>query len=251
MAKELGDTIGIVMVESQGATFDEMERFAWDNGWMGTSAMWTLERPVDSKSNYLPSYVLLDNNGYVLSRGNPIEDHGKIEDMIDEQLKLAKKAPDDAPKALDKAWKEFLGGKYQKGIEAAQKVAEKGDEDAEAAKALITEFEERIGTELALIERRIEAGWCVEAKSGYDAFSRAARGVEAVADRMKTVEEKFDSEDFKREFEAEEALNGILEDAHDDGITKKVVKKLEKHVERYDGTKAADRAKRLSGFANE
>jgi hypothetical protein len=246
LAEEHGDALGIILVESQGATFDQMERFVWDQGWMGNSAMWTSEAPVDSKSNYLPSYAFIDAQGNVIARGNPIEDHGKIEDMIAEQLKAAQRVPENTPKSLEKAWKEFLAGKPNKAIEAARKVVEKGAEDVAAAQDLILEFTTRLEKRLAFIERQADQGFVSLAKSNFDAFQRGASGVTEIADAVKALDEKLASEAMAKELAAEQALESALSKCYEDGLDEKSAKRLAKLAESHPGTKAAERAQRLS-----
>mgnify|MGYP001445454962 CR=1 FL=1 len=139
LQEEYGDQIQVIFVESQGATGDAAEKFAFQRKWLSGHSMWTTERPFDSGSRGLPNFVLLSNDGEVLLKGNPMAMKGKIEDAIAAEVRKTKKAPADTPKALEKAWKEFRKGEYSKAITAAQKAATKPEveEDATAAAELL------------------------------------------------------------------------------------------------------------------
>jgi tetratricopeptide (TPR) repeat protein len=250
LAKEFGDDLQVILVECQGTGDLETERFTWDKGWMGGPAMWSSERPMNAGMDGIPHYVLLGNDGTVLSKGYSVADKSKVEDLIAEQVKARGDVPDDAPKSLKKAYTEFAKGKYQKAIEVAEKAIEKGD-DAAAARELIDALTLKMERRLQLIERQLGAGEAVLAKANFDAFVEAARGVEAVADQIVTMTETFDSEETKREIEADETLQRTLKNAFDDGIDSKTAKKLEKLAEDYAGTKCAERAKHLATLVSE
>ncbi|QDU83871.1 hypothetical protein Pla163_09720 [Planctomycetes bacterium Pla163] len=245
LAKEYGDDLQVILVECQNTGDLETERFTWDKGWMGGPAMWSSERPMNAGMDGIPHYVLLGNDGTVLSKGYSVADKSKVEDLIAEQVKARGDAPDDAPKSLKKAYAEFAKGKYQKAIEVAEKAIEKGD-DVDAARQLIDSLTLKMERRLQLIERQLGAGEAVLAKANFEAFVDAARGVDAVADQIATLTETFDSEETKREIEADETLQRTLKKAFDDGIDSKTAKKLEKLAEDYAGTKCAERAKHLA-----
>jgi hypothetical protein len=254
LVEKHGDAIGVIMSDSravkageQFAKFDEMERFVWNQGWMGNGVLWTLERPVQipPESN-LPYYVLLDIEGRVIARGNPTDDHERIDELIDEQLKAAARVPKDTPKELEKAWKEFLAGKWAKGIELARAASESTGAGAAPAEQLVLTFESRIEAKVARLERLLEGGGVAEATVWLADLENKARGVEVVAERLTKLRETLESEATKKEGEAEAALSNVLRKCYDDGIDEKAAKLLAKLAETHTGTKAGERASRLS-----
>ena len=78
LQREYADEITVLYIECQGSTLDQAEAFAWDRGWMGTPAIWTVERPFDVEGRGLPKFALLSAEGKVLMTGNPLAVHGKI-----------------------------------------------------------------------------------------------------------------------------------------------------------------------------
>lgn len=246
LAEEFGEDLGIILAECQGATFDQMERFVWDQGWMGNHALWSLERPVQMTGNGLPHYVLLGADGRVLSSGHPESDHGKIVELIEGELKSASRVPKDTPKELEKAWKEFNAGKWAKGIELARALGDAGGDGAAAAQELSFEFEARVGAKVARVERMLEQGCIAEATTLLGDLENQARGVEAVAERLTKLRESLASDAVKKEAEAEAALAAILEKCYEDGLDEKSSKRLAKLAEAHAGTKAGERALRLS-----
>lgn len=245
LAKEYGDALQVILVESQGTGDLETERFAWEKGWMGGPAMWTSERPMNAGMRGIPHYVLLGNDGSVLSKGYSVADKNKVEDLIEEQVKDRGEAPEDAPKSLKKAYAEFADGDYAKALAICEKAIEKGD-DVEAARALIDAFVLRMERRAQLIERRLADGFAIEAQEDFEAFADAAEDVAQIAERVASLRETFESEAFEAELDAQEDLEKVLSKAYDDGIDDKVVRKLEKLVEEHAGTVTAERARHLA-----
>ena len=246
LAAEFGEDLGIIFAECQGATFDQMERFVWDQGWMGNHALWSLERPVQMTGDGLPHYVLLSAEGRVLSSGHPESDHSKIVDLIEAELKSAGRVPKDTPKELEKAWKEFNAGKWAKGIELARTLGDSGTPGAEAAQELSFVFEARVTAKVARVERMLEQGCFADATARLGELEKKAVGVAAVAERLTKLRETLASDATKKEAEAEAALLSMLEKCYEDGLDEKAAKRLAKLAETHTGTKAAERALRLS-----
>ena len=105
MPEEYGDDLAVIFVESQGANAKRAESCAYDRGWMGRGAYWTLERPASTGLGYLPSFILLDVDGKVLLKGNTGSMKGKIKDAIKDQIKDARDLPEEYGKDFKKAWK--------------------------------------------------------------------------------------------------------------------------------------------------
>jgi len=250
LAKEYGDDLQVILVEVQGATAEDAERFAWGKGWMGGPAIWTTERPMSSGINGIPHYVLLGNDGTVLSKGYSVADKSKVEDLIEEQVKDAGDAPEDAPKSLRKAYEAFAEGDYEKAIATCEKAIEKGD-DANAAQNLIDDFVLRMERRMQFIGRMLDDGFAIEAQARFETFEDGAEDVPRVADSLATLRERFESDGFEAELEAQEALEKALKGAYEDGIDEKTAKKLRKVAEDHAGTVNAGRAEHLATMVTE
>src|SRR5688572_9665725 len=124
---------------------------ALKNGWLNEWSMWTTEQPFESGSNSLPHTVLLGNDGEVIFNGKP---SSAIEDLIAEQLKLAKKGPKDAPPVCSKAIADFEKGNYAAAIASLDAVQDGPEKDA--AKKLSASLSTRVKSKLTRL------GWLIE-----------------------------------------------------------------------------------------
>ena len=82
LQQQYGDDLQVLFVESQGASPEMAEAFAWRRRWMGTQAMWTTEAPLRVEGNTLPKFALLDTEGRLLLEGNPLGMKKQIEEAI-------------------------------------------------------------------------------------------------------------------------------------------------------------------------
>lgn len=239
LQREYGDDLAVVFVESQGTSVPDTERFVMKMRWFGTRAMWTPERPFDSGSNGLPNYVLLGADGRVLQKGSMMssQDH----DLIAEEIRRAKGAPDGTDKALVGAWKDFAKGKYDAAIQAAREVAEKKPELAEAANAAVATFEQRVGSQLRRVEWMMDHGYPAEAQDRLDALTKGLAHHEELLARARELEARFDTPEMKRELEADKKLSRSLEKLFEDGRDEKLFEKLSKSAEEFAGTHVAER----------
>lgn len=250
LANQYGDDLHVILVESQGSSQDEAERFAWGKGWMGSPALWTTERPVVSGANGLPNYVLLGADGAVLSKGSSTRDKSKVEDLIADAVSNLGDPPDDAPKSLKKAYSSFADGDFDKAIATCEKAIEKGD-DVDAAEALIDEFVGRLESRIAFMGRMIDDGFAIEAQTHFEAFEKGAEDVVAIAESFAALSERFESDAFEAELDAQTALEKALKKAYADGIDSKTAKKLRDIAEDHAGTVTAERASHLASMQTE
>ncbi|MCB9909672.1 MAG: hypothetical protein H6829_05320 [Planctomycetes bacterium] len=248
MAEEFGDDLGILLVESQGATPEEAEKFCWGKKWMGNGAMWTTERPFDTGAPGLPNFVLLSNTGEVLLMGNPLAMHGAIHDAISAEIEKAQSPPEGSPKSLAKAWKALQHGDYDKAILEARKVAEKGGEDAEDATATATLFVAKVQAQLDRVEWMLANAYLVEAQELLESLSKATKGIDDFQAKTTELAAKFDSEEMKAEMEAAKAFAKIEEKLKEDGLDDKLIKRLAKFVKANPDAKVTGRAERLVSF---
>ncbi len=249
MAEKYGEDLAIVFVEVQGAGQKKAEAFAWERKWMGTHAMWTSERPFSTGARGIPNYALLSATGEVLMKGNPISDHGKIEDAVEAQIELAKSAPEDAPKSLNKAYKAFAKGDYAKAIAEAKKVHAKGGEDATAAEALAADFQARVQAQFERVDFLLENGYVNRALDLTKSLGKSTKGLEDFAEANAKLEETLKSEDMKAEIAAAKAFGKLEEKLFEDGLEEKLVKKLTRFVDKHGETSVGKRAQHILSLA--
>lgn len=245
LAREFGDDLALVMVESQGSNMEEQEAFVWKRKWMGTQAMWTTERPFDTGAGGLPNFALLSAEGEVLLMGNPSSMHGKIEDAIAEEIAKAKKIPDDTPKAVKKAWKEFVKGNYAKAVAEARKVEAKGGEDGEIAAGAVEDFVDAVENKFARVGWLLDNGYVGQAESLFKDLSKQTKGLEDVAELAAELTQRFEAPELESELDAAKLFERIESKLQEEGFEEKLVRKLEDFVEKNSDTKVAERAKHI------
>ncbi|MDF1836932.1 MAG: hypothetical protein P1V35_03605, partial [Planctomycetota bacterium] len=220
--------MGIILVESQGASALDAEKFAWNKKWMGTDVMWTGERPVNTGARGIPNFALLDNEGKVIMMGNPMALHGKLTDAIDAEIEKATSAPEGTPKSLKKAYTTFAKGKYAKAIADIRKVAAKGGDGAEDAEALAQKFITRIEAKFARVDWLLEHGYLIEADEMFSGLVKSTKGLTEVAEKTTSMQETFGSDEMKGEMKAAKAFAKLEEKIQEDGLDAKLLKKLAK-----------------------
>ena len=245
MANEYGDSLGIILVESQGATQLAADKFAWNKKWMGTGVMWTTESPFNTGSRSLPNFALLSNEGKVLMMGNPLAMHGKMKDAIDAEIEKAMSAPKGTPKALKKAYSSFAKGKYAKAIADLRKIAMKGGDDAEDAEALAKAFITRLEGKFTRVEWLLEKAYLVEAEAMLKDLAKSTKGIEEVAEKTASLTETFAAADMKDEMKAAKAYAKLEEKLMESGLDEKLIKKLAKFADKNSSMKVAKRAQHL------
>lgn len=249
LAREYGDDLGIVFVESQGATMQKQEAFAWDHKWMGTNAIWTTEAPFRTGSNGLPNFALLSSEGEVLLMGNPLSMHKQIVEAIEAEIAKASSGPDDSPKSLKKAWKYFGKGEYAKAIAEARKVEAKGGDDAEAAGVAAIRIAKHADGQLDRVERLIEGGHFLKAIDMIEDLDKGLADDADLAARATAIAERLETPEVEAEVKAAQSLARIEATLAEDGFEDKIVKRLEKFAEKNPNTKAAERARYLATLA--
>ncbi len=248
LAREYGDDLGVILVESQGASASAAEQFAWQNKWMGTATTWTTERPFATGSKGLPNFALLSAEGEVLLMGNPLSMHGKITDAIEAEIEKAQGAPEGSPKSLKKAYTNFGKGKYAKAVAEARKVAAKGGEGADAAQALAKDFITRIEAKFDRVQWLMDQTYLIKAESMLKDLTKKAKGLEEVAAKIASLEAAFATEDMLEEMKAAKAFAKLEEKLIEDGLDDKILKKISKFAEKNSSAIVAKRAKRLASL---
>lgn len=250
LAKEYGDDLGIILVESQGADEAAMTQFAWDRKWMGTTSMWTRERPFNTGAKGIPNFALISASGKVIAKGNPISMHREIVDLIEQEIEAGKGLPEGAPKSLKKAYKAFGKGDLGKAIKAADAIVEAGGEDAEDAKTAAKMFRDRIESKVKRFEWLMENGYLLEAEELSDDLVKGTKGLaeDDLAGVLKTVE-AMGADGMKDELKAAKAFGKLHEKAVEDGLDAGLAKKLEKFMKKHGESKVAGRAQALLTLA--
>lgn len=248
-AREFGDDLAVIFVESQGATEERMERFAWDRGWMGTSAMWTREAPFRTGSRGLPNFALIGADGKILMKGHPMSMQSKVVKAIEEEIKKGKGAPDGSPKALKSAYKALAKGDYAKAHDAAAKIAAKEGDDAAAATAFIESLEKRMGKEIARVEYLLKNGYALQADALYDELRAGAKGNDDFEARVAALTETMDTDEVSDEMKLDKAFGKLEEKLHESGLDEKLLKKLRKMAEKNEGSRVMQRARRILDLA--
>ena len=249
LAREFGDDLALVMVESQGSNMEEQEAFVWKRKWMGTQAMWTTERPFDTGAGGLPNFALLSAEGEVLLMGNPSSMHGKIEDAIAEEIAKAKKVPADTPKAFKKAWKEFVKGNYAKAVAEARKVEAKGGEDGEIAAGAVEDFVDAIENKYARVGWLMDNGYFGKAQSMFKDLSKQTKGLADIAEAHAELAQRFEAPELKAELDAAKAFERIESKLQENGFDEKLVKKLESFAKKNAESKVVSRAEHILKLA--
>lgn len=238
---EYGDDLVVLLVESQGTSRPNAEWMQYDKGWMAGNAFWTHERPLDSGARGLPNYVLLGVNGEVLMKGHPMSDKSKIEDAIEEQIKLAKKLPGDVPKSAKKVWSAYLGRDYVKGLETLAKLEAKGEEGLAPIRERL---ETKIEAEFTRVDTLIDMGYLTEAQDLAEALHDEFEDHEAFGQRAADNLALFEGADMDAELDAATAFAKLYEKVCENGVDDSR-KKLDKFAAKHSGTKAAERAQYL------
>ena len=256
MQEEYGDKIQVVFVSGGRDTPEQVQAFALKKKWLGGRAMWTNEAPFETGLGYIPSAVVLSSQGEVLLVGNPLEKHGEIVDLIEDDIDAAKKGPKDAPDAVKKAWGEFSKGSWAKALAAAQAVIDKppakdGDAAVAAAKAALESFNKAIDGRFAVVDLAVENGLFERALSELEAIAKAAKGSADLTQRHADALAKLNGPDLKAERDASAELAKLEKKLYGSGPDSGVAKALTALAEKHAGTKAAARAENLARIAEE
>jgi hypothetical protein len=246
LLEEYGDDINVIFVESQGADRDTFEAFALQMKWLGKGALWTEERPVQVEGNTLPKFALLGADGTLLLSGNPLAMKKQIEESIAQQVDAAKPGSD-LPKALADIHATYDKGKLAEALLAAETLADETDDEAladlatETWKSLKTRTERRVDRLTALVED----GWILEADAELKVLVKGLEGDEVLSEKVGVIATRFDAGNYDREREAQKALASVEKKLFEKP-NKKLVGKLENVAEKYEGTRAAERAARYA-----
>lgn len=248
MQEEHGDDLQIVFVEVQGADDAAVERFALGKKWLGTNAVWTTERPVLTNATGIPNCVVLDAEGRVALMGHPITLHKEIEELIQGSKRARVEKPEDLPRQLEKAWKDFLKGEFGAAWKACQGVIDRESDAGVVSYA--TEFAEKIrataAQAVARLDRMVEEGWFLEAQDYAKDLADQVDGLDNEVGAVDGWLERLGGDEFEAEVDAAKALAKLERQLFDKGMDPGMAKRLEKLAEKHAGTKAGERAARYA-----
>jgi len=240
LQQEYGDDLQVLFVECQGADLATAEAFAWRQKWMGTQALWSIERPLDPEGNGLPAFALLDTEGKVLLKGNPLAMKKQIEETIAAEVKKAKGAPAGTPAKLAKAWATFQKGDLGAAVAECDKLGAADASLTEAAKALHTEMITRAKSRGARVQWLVENGFVLEAQKALKDLG------ETLPPEMAELPKLLQTPKDGPEAEAAKALDSLQQKMlKDKPFEDANLKALEKLAEKHKGTKAGERAAHL------
>jgi hypothetical protein len=246
LQKQYGDDLAVIFVESQGASDEKAQAFAWRREWMGVGAMWSTEPPVRVEGNMLPKYALLDSEGRLVSDGNPLADKKRIEETIAEQVKRRRAAPEGTPAKLAKAWGTHAKGATGAALAEVDKLAAEDPALGDAAGKLRARMVADARARLARAAALFDDGRAEDAAALGTALEKSFKGAAELESALATELGRQRGSAAAAEVEASKALAVVerkmlkgkpFEDAN--------LKALERLVKQHAGTKAAERATRL------
>jgi len=253
LQEELGDDITCLFVESQNATPEQAEKFIYSKRWQNDRSIWTTEHPFSVATEGLPSGALLGNDGSVLWTGRPTSDHSKIVEMVNEQIKLAKKgAKGMSPTAL-KAIGEYEKGNYAAALKMLDAGATGSGPEAEQmteATKLHHSLETRTKAKFARLDWYVENGDYEKADKLLATLQKGVAGDEKFEASAKTSADKLAAKELEKEREAAKALTKVQKLLLDGkGLDDVAVKQLTAVTTKYPNTRAAKRASHLIDLA--
>lgn len=242
MATEMPDAINTIFVESQNHSMDEVRKLALSRKWFGTNALWTTERPCSSPGSGLPAFVLLSPEGEVVLSGNPITMHKEIEEYVHEQASARAAVPDDLPKKLKKAWKELQKGDFEDALDEVSDHLQSNDAElATAAKAFDAKVRDMARAAVTQLERAVDEGHYVttldRAKDLVDNL-----GDQQAIDAANALITRLESDELEAELKADKAWTKVETMLFTKGTNERIAVQVQRFVDKFSGTKAADRA---------
>lgn len=243
-----GDDLEVVFLELQGGTEEQVEAAVLKNKWISAPAMWSTEAVLNTGLKGTPQLALLGCSGEVLflaeapTWGMGLENRvmDEIEALIEAQVALRREGPEEAPKAVKKAYAQFSKGDLGAALASADALASSDDAQvAEAARIMSADFEGRLAERLARAEWWLEAGrlrYAEEALAGLEDISSARPALE---EQRARVAARLASDELAAEREAAEALAKIEKKLAAKGTKSANLKALARLAKKHPGTKSA------------
>ena len=238
LEQEHGDDVAIVFIEAQSASIERIESYAFGKNWL-PYGMWTKEQPFKG-GNLLPHKVVLGIHGEVIYSGNS---SSKVEELVAEQVKLAKKGPKELTPSCLKAWLEYEKGNFAAAITALDAVAAGAEKDI--AKRLAASFRTRTKAKIARLDWLIENAQFARADELAAELVKGTAGMADLAASTKTVADKLAAANMPAERDAAKSLDRVQKKIDKDGLDDAALKQLAAVAEKHPNTRAAKRAAHL------
>lgn len=255
--QEYGDDLAVLFIEAQGHSMEAVEKFALKHKWLGGSSLWTTERAVPMNGRGLPHFVLLDVEGKTILEGNPLAMTKQIQTALHEQVGRRQRGPEDLPKELRGIWKDRARGKYADAIEEAEKLAANppsGDDGAaiaEAAARLALQVRADAEAALRRVDTLIAAGSYQRAGEFLTTVEKGIDGLQALEVTATEIRVRLESDDLETERGAEKAFAKLERAILQKGIDAVPARSITRFADKYQGTKAAERAQHLLALITE
>lgn len=247
------DRMHLLVVEPKGCE-RRLESEALRQGWLAQDAMWTCEEPFPTGSPYMPVAYVLDAQGEVVFRGNPIRNQDRLRESVDREIAAAVQPPQGTPEVLQGAWHAFHAGRIAQAIHLAERVragavaASQGDL-ARQAKEAQGEFTDRTLERLDRVEWMMENGAILRAESALAQLRVAVESHGPLEDRVEEVETGMATPKMQRELSAARQLQPLEAEFMRGGGGKALVARLRSVASSFAGTHAARRANYLAEFS--
>lgn len=246
LQEELGDDITVLFVQSQEASDEDAERFVYKQKWLNDRSLWAVEHPFNTGSGSLPNYALLSIDGEVLATGNPVSDHAKVQALITEQLKIAKKGAKGMAATCVKANAEFDKGNFAAAIKSLDTAPEAEKAAADKCKHSL---ETRAQAKVARLDWYIESAEFDKADKLLSVLQKGVAGNEKLEADVKKLADKLSDKEMAQEREAGKALAKVTKLIAAGGLDEVAVKQLKAVSAKYPKTRAAKRADHLIALA--
>lgn len=248
LAEQYGDSVAILLVEVQNSTPEQIAATQLSRRFLGTSAMWTTERPFDLGLRAIPHCALISPEGKIEVAGMFADVHGQIEAKLEDYAKAAKKAPAAYTGKLAGIWSEMRAGSYAKALGAA-KALESDAKLGESAKQLAREIKDRIDADFARADACLESGYVDRADALASALAQSLKGTPELEARVAELARRLQSDAVQHEREAQKALLALEKKLYEKGPDKSAPKALKEVADKHAGTKSAQRATELAAAA--
>lgn len=241
LQNQFGEDLQVVFVESQGHTIQEAEQLALKQKWASDHAIWTAEAPFETGASTIPHTVLLGNDGTVLYNGSPAP---AVDDLIAEQIKLAKKGSKELPAGSLAALQTFEKGNFGAALAALGTLKDGAEKDAAAT--LATSLQARATAKLHRLDWMIENGDFDEADKFAGQLQKGFAGSEELLKKLKESADKLTAKELAPEREASKAFGKIEKNLAKNGPDAAALKQLKGFSEKFPNTRAAKRAAHLA-----
>ncbi len=233
------DGLVSILVESQGADERTLQSFLWqrfpENGCFSSVGVFV---PIP-ESRGIPHAAVIGVDGRLLWAGNPLRDSQRVDELIEEQLRLVAKGWGDSSDA-----RKVRAKLYGKGdLAGAAGLVEKMD-DGEEKQTLQKEVETRYAVRKNAVEALRQQGRWRDALEAAEELAKSVGRHPAWSAEVEGLVAGFETDAAKAELDADKDLEKILRVMRK-GKLDRAPRDLEKLVEKHGQTRVAARAARV------